>query len=115
MESGFDSLPGNYMESKYLYVLISAEDKRQASNILDALLAKKLVVGGPILQGPAKFWWKGKIIEMNYSYILTYTIDKHKEAIVAEVKKVSVEEVPMISFTPFEGNIELFDWIDKTI
>ena len=52
-------------------VLISAEDKEQADTILDALLEKKLIFGEPILEGPAKFWWKGEICEMNYAYILT--------------------------------------------
>lgn len=49
----------------YYQVFISAEDKGQATTILDALLKKKLILGGPILEGPAKFWWKGEIVEMN--------------------------------------------------
>ena len=59
--------------TQYLHVLISAENVEQANVILDALLAKKLVFGGPVLSGPAKFWWKGEICEMHYAYILTYT------------------------------------------
>ena len=100
---------------KYLQVFISAENKEQANAILDALLAKKLVLGGPILEGPSKFWWKGKIVEMGYAYILSYTTDKYKDQIIEEVKKVSVEEVPMISFIPFEGNAELTKLIDDTL
>ena len=79
-------------------VFISAENKEQATNILDALLKKKLILGGPILEGPAKFLWKEEIVEMNYAYILTYTLEKHKTAIIEETTKVSEEEIPMISF-----------------
>ena len=100
---------------QYYQVLISAEDKNQAMNILDVLLEKKLILGGPILEGPAKFWWKGKIVEMNYAYILTYTTEKHKEAIIKETTKVSEEEVPMISFMPFDGNEALIKLIDQTL
>ena len=92
---------------QYYQVLISAEEKNQAVNILDTLLEKKLILGGPILEGPAKFWWKDKIVKMNYAYILTYTIEKHKGAIIAEVNKVSEEEVPMVSFIPYLNLVSL--------
>ncbi len=82
---------------------------------MDALLGKKLILGGPILEGPAKFWWKDKIVEMGYCYILTYTTEVHKDAVIAETKKVSAEEVPMISFIPFEPNPELAKLIDDTL
>ena len=99
----------------YLQVLISAENKGEASTILDALLAKKLILGGPILEGPAKFWWKGEIVSMNYAYILTYTTEKHRNAVVEEVRKTTSEEVPMISFISFEPNLELAKLIDETL
>lgn len=102
------------MDEQY-QVLISAENKEQANTILDALLKKKLILGGPILEGPAKFWWKGEIVEMNYAYILTYTIGSLKEKVVEETKTACVEEVPMISFIPFEGNSELVKLIDETL
>lgn len=100
---------------KYLQVVISAENKRQADDILNALLRKKLVTGGLILSAPARFLWKGKIIDMDYYNLTSFTLEKHQQAIIDEVKNVSIEEVPMISFTHFEGNKELFRWIDKTV
>lgn len=100
---------------KQYHVLISAENTKQANTILDALLKKRLVLGGPVLRGPARFWWKGKIVKMDYSFILTYTIDKHRKAITETVKKVSIEEIPMISFFPFEGNASLLRLIHGTV
>lgn len=94
---------------------ISAETLDQANQILDALLAKKLITGGIVLNGPAKFWWKGKIASMDYYYIMVYTVDRHKETLIIEVKKASIEEVPMISFVPFEGNEELLQWVSQNI
>lgn len=103
------------MQTRYFQVFVSAEDEEQANKILTALLKKKLVTGGPVLQGPAKFWWKGEIVKMDYCMISTYTIANHKQAIIDEVKKASIEEVPMIVFLPMDGNSELLQWIDETI
>lgn len=100
--------------SKYYQVLISAENKEQANTILDALLEKKVIFGGPVLEGPAKFWWKGEICEMNYAYILTYTRADLKDRVVTEAEKASEEEVCMVSFMPFEGNDALKKLLDDT-
>lgn len=97
---------------QYVRALISAENNEQANTILNALLWKKLVAGGMITKGPAKVRWKGNIVEMKYYNISVLTKKSHKDAVVDKVKQVSVEEVPMIAFFPFEGNKELLDWID---
>lgn len=102
-------------KSKYVRVLISAENSVQANVILDALLKNKLVAGGMITRGPAKVWWKGKVVEMEYYNISVLTKEKHKNAVIANVKQVSVEEVPMIAFFPLEGNIELLEWINSSV
>lgn len=103
------------MSSKYLQVLISAENKEQVDQILNVLLEKKLVTGGQMINAPARFLWKGKIQDMDYYTITSFTVEKHKGAIISEVKKVSVEEVPMIQFIPFDGNEELLKWIEQTV
>ncbi len=101
--------------AKYYQVYISAEDKSQADNILDSLLKKKFVAGGLLINGPARFWWKGEIADMDYYNISVFSVEKHKQAIIDEVKKTSVEEVPMVWFVEFEGNKELLNWIDESL
>jgi len=101
--------------TKYLQCWISAEDKKQADTILNSLLQKKLVAGGLILNAPARFWWKGEITDMNYYNISVFTVRKHSQSIIEEVKKASIEEVPMVWFVEFEGNKELFRWIDSSV
>lgn len=99
---------------KYYQVLISAENKKQAIVMLDALLGKKLILGGPILEGPAKFWWEGEIVEMDYAYILTYTREDLKDQMMKVAEQASAEEVCMISCIPFEGNVALTELLDDT-
>jgi len=101
--------------SKYYKVEISAETKEQAEQILTPLLEKKLVTGGQIVNAPAKFLWKGEITDMDYYVINSFTVGECKDAIVSEVKKVSIEEVPMITFLEMSGNNELLRWIKKTL
>ena len=100
--------------SNYLQAYISAEDKEQVDIILNSLLEKKLVAGGFILNTPARFWWKSEITNIDYYKISVFTKREYKKAIIDDVKKTSVEEVPMIWFVEFEGNEELLKWIDST-
>lgn len=95
-------------------VKISAENQSQADTILNSLLEKKLVTGGQFLAAPARFLWKGEIADMaEYIMISSYTTDKHKTAIIEDVRKTSIEEVPMVTLTAFdEVNKELQEWVE---
>jgi uncharacterized protein involved in tolerance to divalent cations len=100
----------------YYEVKISAENQEQADAILNSLLEKKLVTGGQFIATPARFLWKGRMTDMQYITITSYTTDAHKDAVVEDVRKTSVEEVPMITFTAFDDlNQELSEWIDGTL
>jgi uncharacterized protein involved in tolerance to divalent cations len=101
----------------YYKVEVSAENHVQAGVILDSLLAKRLVTGGQFIAAPARFLWKGEITNMrHYVTITSFTTGKHKEAIMADVRHTSVEDVPMITFTVLDAlNQELRDWVDQTV
>lgn len=100
----------------YYEVKISAENQQQADTILNSLLDKRLVTGGQFISAPARFLWKGKVQDMDYLTITSYTTDKHKEAVIDDVRKTTSEEVPMITFVaPDDLNKELRDWIDETL
>jgi len=103
------------MSSEPLQVSISAENKDQADAILNVLLGKKLVTGGQIISAPARFLWKGSIMDMQYCSISSFTLARCKDEIIKAVRKVSDEEVPMISFTVIDGNTELLTWIEQTL
>lgn len=100
----------------YYEVKISAENQEQADTILNSLLEKKIVTGGQFLVAPARFLWKGEVENIPYVTIMTYTTDKHKEAVMDDVRKTSVEDFPMMTFiAPDDLNKELRDWIDETL
>ena len=97
--------------TEYYQVWFSAETKKQAKDILNKLTKLKLILGGTILNGPSHFWWKGKEIDMNYFYIMGFTVGKNRKAIEREFIKVSKEEIPMASFIKMDGNRKFLDFI----
>ncbi|HVQ44157.1 MAG TPA: divalent cation tolerance protein CutA [Candidatus Saccharimonadia bacterium] len=100
----------------YYEVKISAENQGQADKIVDSLLEKKLVTGGQFIVAPARFLWKGKVENMDYITITSYTTDRHKDGVMDDVRRTTAEDVPMITFVaPDDLNQELRDWIDKTL
>jgi len=100
----------------YYEVKISAENQEQADKILNSLLEKKLVTGGQFLKAPARFLWKGKVTDMDYITITSYTTDTQKQAVMEDVRRTTAEETPMMTFVPpGDLNKELRDWIDETL
>jgi uncharacterized protein involved in tolerance to divalent cations len=98
----------------YYEVKISAEDQAQADTILNSLIEQRLVTGGQFLLTPVRFWWDGEVVDMaQYVTITSYTTDRHKDAIMADVSRTSLEEVPMVTFVAISDlGPELRDWID---
>jgi hypothetical protein len=113
---------------QYYQVLISAEQRVQGLRILEHLMAKQLVLGGPVFNGPSKFLWNFKasavpqgmqkdglyIDEHDYCFAITYTREDLKKQLIEEAEKASVEEVCMISMIPMEGNSALIKLLDDT-
>ena len=53
---------------KYLQVMISSELRTQALRLLDHLIRKRLIFGGPVFSGPARFLWKNEVVEHDYCW-----------------------------------------------
>lgn len=101
--------------NRYYEVFISAETQKQADKILNTLIKKKLATGGQFLKSPAKFLWKGDVVEIEYITVTSFTTFNKKEALVTTVEEVSAEEVPMIRLIPIEANAKLESWISDTL
>jgi uncharacterized protein involved in tolerance to divalent cations len=101
--------------SSYYETYISAETQEQADTILDKLLAMRLVTGGQFLQSPARFLWKGEVVNMSYITITSFTTAEKKNLVAQCVESVSLEEIPMVRFVPIEANDKLTAWIDHTL
>ncbi len=89
---------------KFLQVLISSELRTQGMRLLEHLIRKHLIFGGPVFSGPARFLWKNEIVEHDYCWILTFTREDLRDELIREAESHSVEAICMISFTPFDGS-----------
>jgi len=89
---------------KFLQVLISSELRTQGMRLLEHLIRKHLIFGGPVFSGPARFLWKNEIVEHDYCWIVTFTREDLRDELIREAEGHSVEAICMISFTPFDGS-----------
>jgi hypothetical protein len=91
-------------KEKFYQVLISSELRTQGLRLLEHLISKRLIFGGPVLSGPARFLWKNEIVEHDYCWIVTFTREDLRDELIKEAEKESAEAICMITFTPFDGS-----------
>jgi hypothetical protein len=89
---------------KYLQVMISSELRTQALRLLEHLIRKRLIFGGPVFNGPARFLWKNEIVEHDYCWTITFTREDLRDELIREAETESAEAICMISFAPFDGS-----------
>lgn len=103
------------MPKEFCQIIISAVNRNEADRISDRLLKKRLIAGSLIINGPCKFWWKGKIVNTTYHNVQAFSLFKHKTSIISEIEKMHQDETPLISFTNIEGNHKFLEWIKESV
>lgn len=103
------------MQKIFCQVLISAPTRREANNISDNLVMKKLVAGSLITKGPSRYWWRGKIVEKVYHNVWAFSLVKNKSKIIYAVKKIHSDKCPIIAFFEIDGNEEFLKWIVESV
>src|SRR6266581_7085968 len=89
---------------KFLQVMISSELRTQGLRLLEHLIRKRLIFGGPVFNGPARFLWKDEIVEHDYCWTITFTPQDLRDELIKEAEKESAEAICMITFSPFDGS-----------
>src|SRR5258706_13469254 len=100
-------------KAKFHQVLISAELRTQGMRLLEHLISKHLIFGGPVLNGPARFLWKNEIVEHDYCWIVTFTREDLRDELIREAEKESAEAICMITFTPFDGSPAMYARLEE--
>ena len=103
------------MDTSFCQILISATTKPEADKIADMLLRKKLIAGSLIISGPSRYWWKNKIVEKEYFNVQAFSVSKHQDTIIKEVKKIHSDKCPIIAFLQMDGNSEFLEWIKESV
>jgi uncharacterized protein involved in tolerance to divalent cations len=96
-------------------VRISATTEDEANSISKTLVNKMLVAGTMIYKGLCHYRWKDKVVEHIYWNIGAFSLDRHKQAIIDEVKNLHSDDCPIIAFNDIDGNKEFLDWIEESV
>jgi len=99
----------------YCRIRISAISREGAENISKALLKKKLIAGAMIYKGDCYYWWNDKIVERLYWNIGAFSLMKHKDKIIEEVRKLHSDKCPIVAFNKIDGNKEFLEWIKTSV
>ncbi len=99
----------------YCRVRISATSEQEANIISRTLVEKKLVAGTMITSGNCHYWWEGKIVEKVYWNIGAFSLMRHKQAIIDEVRKLHSDICPIIALNEIDGNEDFLQWIDESV
>ena len=91
-------------KEKFYQVLINSELRMQGLRLLEHLISKRLIFGGPVFSGPARFLWKNEIVEHDYCWIVTFTREDLRDELIKEAEMESAEAICMITFSPFDGS-----------
>ncbi len=93
-------------------VYVTTKDEREAKDIANHLLSKRLIACANIFPIKSFYWWKEKIESSNEMAMILKTQELHKESIIQEIKDLHSYEVPCIEFFKIEdGNPDYIEWI----
>lgn len=102
---------------EYLIVFITVPNRKEANNISNALLDKRIVACTNIIEGvDSHFWWKSKKEKARELLLIAKTTKGLLNKVIRAVKSVHSYEVPEIIAIPVVGGYKPYlDWIKTTI
>jgi uncharacterized protein involved in tolerance to divalent cations len=71
--------------------------------------------GTIIHSGSSHYWWDGEVVEKTYWTIGAFSLMKHKEEIIKEVRKLHSDICPIVAFNEIDGNKDFLEWIDEYV
>jgi periplasmic divalent cation tolerance protein len=100
---------------KFSFVYITAQTKKEAKKIVEALVFEKLAACWNIFKIDSIYWWKGKIERTGEYGIFLKTKSELVEKIIKRVKEIHSYSVPcIVSFEIKKGNKDYLKWIEES-
>jgi periplasmic divalent cation tolerance protein len=98
----------------YFVVYVTAADEKEARDVADLLLKKRLVACANIFPITSLYWWKGEIENDSEMALIMKTQEKHKNQIISEIRSIHSYEMPCIEFLQIsDGNPDYLKWIEE--
>jgi uncharacterized protein involved in tolerance to divalent cations len=100
----------------FYQVTVSSTSEEEAAQILDALTKLRLAAGGLITQGQSQYWWQGERVKKTYFNLSLFTIGKHRDQLIQQVRSLHADVTPIIAFVQIaDGNQDFLDWINLSV
>ena len=105
------------MNTRYIVVLITAKDKKEAEKIARSLLEAKLIACANIVEGvQSLFWWQGKIDSSKEVYLVLKTKKILFKKVLNQVKSLHSYQTPEIIALPIvAGSDDYLGWITSSV
>ena len=104
-------------QSKFVVVLITSKDMKEAKKISSALLNEKLAACVNIVKGVASmFWWEGKIDKAAEALLIVKTKRSVLRELIKMVKLVHSYTSPEIIALPIvDGSPGYLKWVNESV
>lgn len=101
------------MRTNFIIVLTTCGSKKEAKEIADSLLTKRLVACTNIISGiESKFRWCGKIDKAKEFMLILKARNRNFARVSKEIKRIHSYEVPEIIALPIiRGSKSYLDWL----
>lgn len=105
------------MNTRYIVILITTKDKKEAEKIAQGLLKDKLIACANIITGvQSLFWWQGKIDKAQEVLMILKTKKNLFKKVSAKVKSLHSYQTPEIIALPIvAGSEDYLKWIDSSV
>lgn len=105
------------MNTRYIVILFTAKDKKEAAKIAEALLGSKLIACANIIDGiQSLFWWQGKIDSSKEVLLVLKTKKILFKKVCAQVRSLHSYQTPEVIALPIvDGSKDYFDWIGSSV
>ncbi len=102
------------MNTRYIVVLVTAKDKKEAKKIARGLLEAKLIACANIVEGiQSLFWWQDKIDSSKEVLLVLKTKKVLFKKILTKVKSLHSYQTPEIIALPIvNGSEDYLQWLD---
>jgi periplasmic divalent cation tolerance protein len=101
----------------HIVIMVTAKDRKEGHKIIQALLKKRLIACGNMIDKVSSFfWWDRKIDEAHEVLLILKTKQDKFDQITQVIKKAHSYEVPEIIALPIVASSEDYaQWMNKAV